>query len=145
MNSHFAQSGLVFPQFWVFEAIFKVHGQNSQHLFCSICTFYCTQNDRPDLTVSTQKSVWKMTHRGLRYLRKTIFGSRFGLVCRVRIHFCKYLSPEWLVFKPIFALKLWDRDGCFEYNKRYKRRKKISKILYLYVKNCPKNLKLRKN
>ena len=28
MNSHFAQSGLDFPQFWVFEAIFEVHGQN---------------------------------------------------------------------------------------------------------------------
>ena len=24
-------------------------------------------------------------------------------------------------FKPIFALKPWDRDGRFEYNKRYKR------------------------
>ena len=27
-------------------------------------------------------------------------------------------------FKPIFALKPWDRDGRFEYNKRYKRSKK---------------------
>ena len=27
-------------------------------------------------------------------------------------------------FKPIFALKPWDRDGCFEYNKRYKQSEK---------------------
>ena len=105
MNSHFAQSGLVFPQFWVFEAIFEVRGQNSQHLYGSVCTFYCTQNDRLNLTVSTQKSVWKTTHPGLRYLRKPIFGWRFGLVRRVKIHFCKYLSPEWLVFQTDFCVE----------------------------------------
>ena len=70
MKSHFAQSGPVFLQFWFFEAIFEVNGQNSQHLFCSVWTFYCTQNDRLNLTVSTHNSVWKTTHPGLRYLRK---------------------------------------------------------------------------
>ena len=78
MNSHFAQLGFVFPQFLVFKAIFEVHAQNSQHLFCSVWTFYCTQNDRPNPTVSMQKLVWKTDHPGLRYLRKTKWGC--GLV-----------------------------------------------------------------
>ena len=131
MNSHFAQSGLVFPQFWVFEAIFKVHGQNSQHLFCSICTFYCTQNDRPDLTVSTQKSVWKMTHRGLRYLRKT-FSTRGLVWCAVLEYIFANISAQSGSFsKPIFALKPWDRDGRFEYNKRYKRSKDFENFVHL--------------
>ena len=57
MKSVFAQLALVFPQFWVFEAIFDACGQNCHKLFYSVCTFYCTQNNRLDLTVSTQKSV----------------------------------------------------------------------------------------
>ena len=40
--------------------------------------------------------------------------------------------------KPIFALKPWDGDGRFEYNKRYK------KILPASLKNDFKNPKLRK-
>ena len=28
MKSHFSQSGQVFPQFWVFEAIFEARGKN---------------------------------------------------------------------------------------------------------------------
>ena len=56
-----------------------------------------------------QKS--ETTHPGLRYLRKNIF---------VNIS-----AQGGSFFKPIFALKPWDQDGCFEYNKRYKRSKKV--------------------
>ena len=44
--------------------------KNFQKFFHSICDFYCTQHDRLDLTVSTQKSVWKTNHPGPRYLQK---------------------------------------------------------------------------
>jgi len=57
MKSHFSQSGQVFPQFWVFEAIFEARGKNLRIFKNSVCTFYCTQNDRLDATVSMQKSV----------------------------------------------------------------------------------------
>ena len=52
-----SQSALVFPQFWVFEAIFEARRQNLPIFKNFICTFYCTQNDRLDPTVSMQKSV----------------------------------------------------------------------------------------
>ena len=70
MKSHFSQSGQVFPQFWVFEAIFEARGKNLRIFKNSFCTFYCTQNDRLDPTVSMQKSVWKTDHPGPRYLQK---------------------------------------------------------------------------
>ena len=85
MKSQFSQSGQVFPQFWVFEAIFEARGENLRIFKNSVCTFYCTQNDRLDPTVSMQKS-----------------------------------AQSGPFFKPIFALKPWDRDGRFEYNKKYK-------------------------
>ena len=57
MQSLFSQSGQVFPQFWAFEAIFEARRENFQ-IFKNIdCTFYCTQNDHLDPTVSMQKSV----------------------------------------------------------------------------------------
>ena len=46
MKSLFSQSALFSPQFWVFEAIFEARGQNFPFLKNSVCTFYCTQNDR---------------------------------------------------------------------------------------------------
>ena len=105
MKSVFAQLALVFPQFWVFEAIFDACGQNFHIFFHSVYTFYCTQNNRPEHTVSTQKSVWKMTQSGLRHLRKTIIGWRFGLACHVKKHFCEYLGPGWFVFQTDFCVE----------------------------------------
>ena len=57
MKSLFPQSALFSPQFWVFEAIFEARGQNFPFFENSVCSFYCTQNDRLDPTVSMQKSV----------------------------------------------------------------------------------------
>ena len=57
MKSLFSQSGQVFLQFWVFEAIFEARGKNLRIFKNSVCTFYCTQNDCLDPTVSMQKSV----------------------------------------------------------------------------------------
>ena len=105
MNNHFAQSGLVFMQFWVFKAIFEGHGQNSQHLFCSVWTFYCTQNDRLNLTVSTQKSVWKTTHPGLRYLQKFILPRHTKPNRQPKMVFLKYLSPGWVIFQTDFCVE----------------------------------------
>ena len=62
------------------------------------------------------------------------FFKDFHSVCT----FCKYL--RWLVFKPVFVLKLWDQDGRVEYNGR----KKLSK-LFLFTwtsKIASKTLKL---
>ena len=104
MNTHFAQSSLVFPpQLLVFEAIFEVHGQNI--FFCSVCTFYCTQNDRPDLTVSTQKSVWKTSHSGLRYLQKCILTRHTKPNREPKMVFLKYLSPRWVIFQTDFCVE----------------------------------------
>ena len=107
MKSLFSQSALFFPQFWVFEAIFEARGQNFLILKNSVCIFYCTQNDRLDPTISMQKSVWKTDHPGPRY---SMFRNIFA---NVSAHGCPFI-------KPIFALKPWDQDGCFECNKMYK-------------------------
>ena len=50
-----------------------------------------------------------------------------GLVWRAMLKniFVNILAQGGSFFKPIFALKPWDQDGCFEYNKRYKRSKKV--------------------
>ena len=132
MNSHFAQSGLVFPQFWVFEAIFEVRGHNSQHLFCSVCTFYCTQNDRLNLTVSTQKSVWKMMHPDPRYIQNsflTFWAKPNRQPKQILVNFSGNIGS---FYKPIFALKPWDRAGHFEYHESYiLSRKRITKFRHL--------------
>ena len=128
MKSLFAQSGLVFPKFWVFEAIFEACGQNFPIFKNSVCTFYCTLNDRLDLTVSMQKPVWKTEHPGPRYLKnKTKCGCGLdGVPCLKNI-FANILAQGSPFFNPIFALKPRDRDGRFEYNKRFKRSFEISK------------------
>ena len=76
--------------------------------FKKMCTFYCTQNDRLNLTVSRQKLVWKMSHPGLRYLQKCILTRCTKPNRQPKMFVIKYLSP----------------DGRFEYNKRYKWSKK---------------------
>ena len=105
MKSHFSQSGQVFPQFWVFEAIFEARGKNFRIFKNSVCTFYCTQNDRLNPTVSMQKSVWKTDHPRPRYLWKNKIGLRFGLACHVKKHFCKYIGPGWSVFQTDFCIE----------------------------------------
>ena len=121
MKSLFSQSALVFRQFKLFEATFEARGQNLLIFKNSVCTFYCTQNERLHPTVSMQKSVWKTDHHGPRYLRKTKWGCRLVWRAMFKFFFANIMAHNGPFFKPIFALKPWDGDGRFEYNKRYKR------------------------
>ena len=63
---------LFFPISSIFSAILCFWGSGKKFLIFnnSVCTSYCTQNDRLDPTVSMQKSVWKTNHHGSRYLQK---------------------------------------------------------------------------
>ena len=83
----FTKSGLVFTQFWAFEATFVVHGQYFPKI---VCIFYFTQNDRPEHMVFTKKIGLKTTHSWMRYWRKIRIGWRFCLACYVEKHFCKF-------------------------------------------------------
>ena len=80
------------------------------------------QNDRLNLTVSTQKLVLENMHRVPRYSPKCVKFCRFGLESRFWQFFgnifvlCAYFS------KPIFALKPWDWAGRFEYHALYKKK-----------------------
>ena len=51
----------------------------SQKNFCSVYGLHGTQNDRLELTVSTQKTVLKKTHRVPRYWPKSLKIMRFGM------------------------------------------------------------------
>ena len=42
----------------------------------------------------------------------------FGLACHIENTFANFSAHSGPFFKPIFALKPWDQDGRFEYNKR---------------------------
>ena len=94
--------------------------KNFINIFYFICDFYCTQNDRLDHTVSTQKTVFKTNHPGRRYSQKCFLIWYAKPNHQPIMVFLKYLSPR-SFFKPIFALKPCVQDGRFEYNKRYKR------------------------
>ena len=104
-ENHFCPIRSRFPAILGFCGDFWRFLKNFHNFFHSVCVFYCTQHDRLDLTVSTQKSVWKTNHPGLRYLRKTNIGWRFGLACPIKKHFCKYLGPGWLVFQTDFCVE----------------------------------------
>ena len=143
MKSLFSQSDQVFPQFLVFEAIFEACG----NFFLVLKTLF-----GPFIVLKTNvsvpwfrcKIVYKTGHPGPRYLRKTKWGC--GLVWRAMFKniFANISAHVGPIFKPIFALKPWDGDGRFEYNKRYKRTKKCQEICSLTLniasktQNCGK-------
>ena len=54
---------------------------------CSVYKVYGTQNDRLELTVSTQKSILKNMQRVLRYGPKRLKIYRFGLATQFLAHF----------------------------------------------------------
>ena len=105
MKSVFAQLALVFPQFWVFEAIFEARGQNFPIFKNSVCTFYCTQNDRLDPTVSMQKSVWKSDHRRLRNLQNYFSTWHAKPNHNLILFFLNYLGLGWSVFQTNFCIE----------------------------------------
>ena len=53
--------------------------------------------------------------------KKTIWGCGLVWCAMLKKSFANFSAHCGPIFKPIFALKPWDRDGRFEYNKRYKR------------------------
>ena len=110
--------------FWRFLKIFHKH-------FCSICDFYCTQNDRLDLTVSTQKSVWKWPSLGWVIWEKPLLAGGLVWHAMSKNIFVNISAQGGSFFKPIFALKPWDQDGRFEYNKRNKLSKKRAVVKWI--------------
>ena len=106
MRCLFSQSALVFPQFWVFEATFEARGQNPLIFKNSVCTFYCTQNDRLDPTVSMQKLVWKTNHPGPRSLQKCFWTWHAKRNCNHILFFLKYLGPGCSVFQINFCIDI---------------------------------------
>ena len=70
--------------------IYRVHG---------------TQNDRLELTVWTQKTVWKNLHHVPRYLPKRLKISRFGLATWIFAYFGEYLGTHGIFFKTVFCVE----------------------------------------
>ena len=71
-------------------SVYKVHG---------------TQNNRLELTVSTQQSVLKNLHRVPRYWQKHPKLCRFGLATWFLGRFAKYLGTRCIFLKPDFCVE----------------------------------------
>ena len=118
MKNLFSQSGQVFSQFLVFEAILRLVGfflsfKNS------LWTFYCTQNECLNAMVSMQNwfKKWATPGRDI-WEKQNVVAIWFCVPC---LNFFTNISAQGgPFFKPIFSLKAWDQNGCFEYNNRYK-------------------------
>ena len=104
-EKQFCPIGSSFPAILGFWGDFWRFLKNFHKHFCSICDFYCTQNDRLDLTVSTQKSVWKTNHPGLRYLQKCVSTWQTKPNHEPILIFLKYLGSDWVVFQTDFCVE----------------------------------------
>ena len=81
-----------------------------------------------------------------REIRKTIFQRGMPNQTTTLFWFFSNISGQGgLFFKPIFALKPWDQDSRFEYNKSHKWSKNVYENFSKNVKNRLKNPKLREN
>ena len=136
MKRVFAQLALVFPQFWVFEAIFDPCGQNFHRLLYSVYPLLL-YSKRPSQSHGFNAKI------GLKNepLWAEIFTKMFFNMARqtkppANNVFLKYLSPGWVIFQTDFCVE----TGHFSYNKRYKRN-----ILSMNLKNHLKNPKFREN
>ena len=119
MNTRFAPLAHIFPQNGLFWTIFEVIGQILSVLSRSECSFHGTQNDRQDLTVSTQKSVWKTMHPDPRYVQNcflTFWAKPNRKPKQILVNISGNIGS---FYKPIFALKPWDCAGRFEYLESY--------------------------
>ena len=79
--------------------------KNFHKFFHSVCDFYCTQHDRLDLTVSTQKSVLKTNHPWLRYLQKCFLIGHAKPNRQPILVFLRYLGPRWVIFWTDFCVE----------------------------------------
>ena len=77
----------------------------SQKNFCSVYGLHGTQNDRLELTVSTQKTVLKKTHRVPRYWPKSLQIMRFGLATWILAYFGQYLGTLCVFLKNVFCVE----------------------------------------
>ena len=78
---------------------------NCHKLFYSVCTFYYTQNNRLDLTVSTQKSVLKTNHPGPRNSQKCFLTWHAKPNRQPIMVFLKYLRTDWVIFQTDFCVE----------------------------------------
>ena len=85
----------------------------TQKNFRSVYRVYGIQNDRLQLTVSTQKSVWKNMHWVLRNRPKCPKIWRFGLVSWILTLFCSYLGTRWIFFKTDFCTETVSSSPSF--------------------------------
>ena len=79
----------------------------------SVYRVHGTQNDRLELTVSTQKSVLKNMHRVLKYLPKCPKICRFGLATWILAHSDQYLGTRCIFFKTEFCVETVSSSRSF--------------------------------
>ena len=109
MKTHFAPSAQIFPQkhnFWDKWPNFVIFS-----IAQNVAFMVLKQNDRYDLTVATQKSVWKTMQPDPRYIQICFLTFWAKPNCQPKIDLNQYLK--------IFALKPWDHASTFEYHEIY--------------------------
>ena len=137
MKSHFSQSGQIFSQFWVFEAIFEARGKNLRIFKNSVCTFFCTQNNRLDLTVLTQKMFFKKEPPQAYIFAKINLNMARQTKPPANNSISQIYQPRVGHFSNLFLLT--DEDGLFEYNEMVqtenqnckKARPYLAKVLFI--------------
>ena len=105
MNTRFAPLAHIFPQNGLFWTIFEVIGQILSVLSRSECSFHGTQNDRQDLTVSTQKSVWKTMHPDPRYIQNCFLTLWAKPNRQPKTDFNQYLGQYWVLLQTDFCVE----------------------------------------
>ena len=85
----------------------------TQKKICSVYGLHGTQNDRLELTVSTQKTVSKKTHRVPRYWPKCakIQVAKPNLI--ILRHFGQYLGTRCVFFKTVFCVETLSSSRSF--------------------------------
>ena len=79
----------------------------------SVYELHGTQNNRLELTVSTQKTVLKKTHRVPRYWPKSLKIMRFGLATSILAHFGQYLGTWCVFFEIVFCVETVSSSRSF--------------------------------
>ena len=98
MKSLFSQSGQVFTQFWVFEAILEARGKFFWSFKNSLWTFYCTQNECLNAMVSMQSRFKNWATLGRDICEKQN-GVAIWFCMPCLNFFYKYLGTGWSVFQ----------------------------------------------
>ena len=118
MKSGFAQLALVFPQFWVFEAIFDDFWKFFINIFAPFVTFIVLKTTVLISRFQRKNRFEKRTTLGWDIWEKPLLAGGLVWHAMSKNIFVNISAQGGSFFKPIFALKPWDQDGRFEYNKR---------------------------